>query len=108
MLPRSRLRFVLATGISEAEKTLVLALGNYEDPEESLQEALQDSTATGLESLYTLYSNILKGQIVHKKAEFQQMLEVLLTTSPYCTLCDETIAELAGVKPNLVIQLKFL
>jgi len=30
------------------------------------------------------------------------MIEVLLTTSPYRALCDETIAELAGVKPNLV------
>ena len=83
-------------------KTLVLALGHYEDPEESLQEALQDSAGTGLESLYALYSNILKVQIVHKKAEFQRMIEVLLTTAPYRALCDETIAVLAGVKPNLV------
>jgi hypothetical protein len=67
-----------------------------------LKEALQDSAETGLESLYTLYSNILKAQIVHKNAEFQRMIGVLLTTSPYRALCDETIAELAGVKPNLV------
>ena len=91
-----------AKGLFIYIKTLVLALEHYEDPEESLQEALQDSAGTGLESLYTLYSNILKIQIVHKKAEFQRMVEVLLTTSPYRALCDETIAELAGVKPNLV------
>ena len=30
------------------------------------------------------------------------MIEVLLTTSPYRALCDETIAELVEVKPNLV------
>jgi len=83
-------------------KTLVLALADNDDPEESLKEALQDSAETGLESLYTLYSNILKAQIVHKKAEFQRMLGMLLTTSPYHALCDEMIAELAGVKPNLV------
>ncbi len=83
-------------------KTLVLALECYEDPEESLKEALQDSAGTGLESLYTLYSSILKTQIVHKKAEFQQMIGVLLTTSPYRALDDETIAELAGVKPSLI------
>ena len=60
-------------------KTLVLALERYEDPEESLKEALQDSAgSTGLESLYTLYSNILKSNIVHKKAKFQQMIGVLL------------------------------
>ena len=91
-----------ANGLFIYVKTLVLSLERYEDPEESMKEALQDSAETGLESLYTLYSNILKTQIVHKKAEFQRMIGVLLTTSPYRALCDETIAELAGVKPNLV------
>ena len=83
-------------------KTLVLALEHYGDPEESLKDTLQDSAGTGLEALYTLYSSILKARIVHKKAEFQQMIGVLLTTSPYRTLCDETIAKLAEVKANLV------
>ena len=91
-----------AKGLFIYIKTLVLALECDEDPEESLKEALQDSAETGLESLYTLYSNILKAQIVHKKAGFQRMIAALLTTSPYRALCDETIAELAGVKPNLV------
>ena len=91
-----------ANGLFIYVKTLVLSLERYEDPEESLKEALQDSAGTGLEPLYTLYSNILKAQIVHKKAEFQRMLGVLLTTSPYRALCDETIAELMGVKPNLI------
>jgi len=91
-----------ANGLFIYIKTLVHALEHDKDPEESLKEALQDSARTGLESLYTLYSNILKSQIVHKKAEFQRMIEVLLMTSPYHALCNETIAELAGVKPNLV------
>ena len=91
-----------ANGLFIYIKTLVLALERYEDPEESLKDALQDSDETGLESLYTLYSSILKTQIVHKKAEFQRMIGVLLSASPYRTLCDETVAELAGVKPNLV------
>ena len=91
-----------ANGLFIFIKTLVLALEHCEDPEESLKEALQDSAGTGLESLYALYSSILKSQIVHKKAEFQSMIGVLLATSPYRALCDETIAELAGVKPNLV------
>ena len=30
------------------------------------------------------------------------MIGVLLSASPYRALCDETVAELAGVKPNLV------
>ena len=91
-----------ANGLFIFVKTLVLALKHCEDPEESLKAALQDSAGTGLEPLYELYSSILKSQIVHKSADFQRVIGVLLTTSPYRALCDETIAELAGVKPNLV------
>ncbi len=91
-----------ANGLFIFIKTLVLALESHEDPEESLKDALRDSAETGLESLYTLYSSILKTRIMHKKAEFQRVIGVLLATSPYRALCDETIAELAGVKPNLV------
>ena len=91
-----------ANGLFIFIKTLVLALGCHEDPEESLEEALHESAGTGLESLYALYSSILKTQIVHKKAEFQRMMGVLLTTASHRALCDETIAELAGMKPSLV------
>ena len=91
-----------ANGLFIFIKTLVLALKRCRDPEESLKDALQDSAATGLESLYELYSSIIKAQIVHNNAEFQRMIGVLLTSSPYRALCDETIAELAGVKDNLV------
>ncbi len=91
-----------ANGLFIFVKTLVLTLERCEDPEESLKAALQDSAGTGLESLYELYSSILKTQIVHKNLEFQRMIGVLLATSPYRALCDETIAELARVKPNLV------
>ena len=93
-----------ANGLFIFIKTLVLALERCQDPEESLKAALQDSAGTGLESLYELYSSILKAQeqFVHNNAEFQRMIGVLLASSPYRALCDETIAELAGVKPNLV------
>ena len=67
-----------------------------------MKAALQDSVGTSLEPLYELYSSILKAHIVHKNAEFKRMIGVLLSTSPYRALCDEMIAELAGVKPNLV------
>jgi hypothetical protein len=80
-------------------RTLVLSLERCEDPKESLKETLQDA---GLESLYGLYSSIIKARIVKSNAEFQRMIGVLLTTAPYRLLCEETIAELAGVKPYLV------
>src|SRR5882757_460218 len=91
-----------AKGLFIFIKTLVLALKHCDDPEEGLKAALQESSGTGLESLYELYSSILIAQKVHKNADFQRVVGVLLTTSPYRALCDETIAELAEVKPNLV------
>jgi hypothetical protein len=91
-----------ANGLFIFIKTLVLALERSADPTESLKAALQDSAGTGLESLYALYSSVLKSQIVHNNVEFQRVIGVLLTTSPHRTLCDETIAELAEVKPYLV------
>ena len=91
-----------ANGLFIFIKTLVLALNHSEDPEDGLKAALQESSRTGLESLYALYSSILKAQTVYKNAKFQRVVGVLLTTSQYRALCDETIAELAEVKPNLV------
>jgi hypothetical protein len=91
-----------ANGLFIFIKTLVLALERCADPADSLKAALHDSAGTGLESLYALYSSVLKAQIVHNNVEFQRVIGVLLTTSRYRTLCDETIAELAGVKPYLV------
>ena len=91
-----------ANGLFIFIKTLVLDLERCEDPEELLKDALQGSAGAGLETLSTLYSSILKARIVHKKTEFQRVIGVLLMTSPYRALCDETIAELAGVKSNFV------
>ena len=91
-----------AKGLFIFVKTLVLSLKRCNDPQESLKAALQDSAGTGLESLYELYSSILNAQIVNNNAEFQRMVGVLLATSPYRALCEETIAELARVKPYLV------
>ena len=91
-----------ADGLFIFVKTLVCSLKRCKDPEETLKAALQDSAIIGLESLYKLYSSILKAQIVHNNAEFRRMIGVLLTASPYRTLCDQTIAELSGVKLHLI------
>jgi hypothetical protein len=91
-----------ANGLFIFIKTLVLALERCEDPKKALKAALQDSARTGLESLYELYSSILKAQIMHNSADFQRVIGVVLTTSPYRALCDGTIAELAGVELYLV------
>jgi len=91
-----------ANGLFIYIKTLVLALEQCEDPEEALKAALQDSAGTGLKPLYNLYSNILKSRRVPDNAEFRQVIGVLLAVTPYRTLCEESIGELAGVRPNLV------
>ena len=69
------------------------------DPEEALKETLQGSAGTGLESLYGLYSSILK---LHSGIDaFWQMIVVIITTQ-HCPLSKLPIAKLTGVKPNLV------
>jgi hypothetical protein len=91
-----------ANGLFIFVKTLVLTLQQCDDPEKNLKEALQDSAGTGLKPLYNLYSSILKARRVPSNAEFRQIIGVVLAVAPYRTLCEESIAELAGVRPNLV------
>ena len=91
-----------ADGLFIFIKTLVLALEHCEDPTEFLKATSEDSAGAGLKALYRLYSGILKSRIVHSNAEFQRVIGVLLTAAPYRALCEETIAELAGVRQNLV------
>jgi len=88
-----------ANGLFIFIKTLTLALEECEDAEESLKEALQGSAGTGLESLYGLYSSILKAH--GKNGGFWRMI-VVITTAQYHPLCEEPIAVLTGVKPNIV------
>jgi len=91
-----------AKGLFIFIKTLVLALKHCDDPTEFLKAASEDSASAGLEALYKLYSSILESRIEHSRAEFRRMIGVLLTAAPYRALCEETIAELADVRPNRV------
>jgi len=80
---------------------LVRALEHRPNPTEFLK-ATSKEAGVGLKPLYGLYSNILNSWIVHSKAEFQHIIGVVLSAAPYHILCEQTIAELAGVEPNLV------
>jgi hypothetical protein len=91
-----------ANGLFIFIKTVVLSLENCKDPTKALQGALEDADGTGLDSLYGLYSRILKARVTPGDVEFQRVVGVLLTTAPNHSLRDEAIAELAGVGPNLV------
>jgi len=90
-----------ANGLFIFIKTLALHLQRSPDPTGFL-EAASEEVGSRLETLYGLYSNILKSRIEHSNAEFQRVIGVLLTAAPYRALCEETIAELARVGPNLV------
>jgi hypothetical protein len=91
-----------AAGLFIFIKTVALVLEHCEDPTEFLKATLHDSARTGLKSLYELYSSILKARIVHSKSKFRQMIGVVLATAPYRPLCEETIAELAGMDVSYV------
>ena len=90
-----------AKGLFIFIKTLALALDHCADPNDFLK-ATSEEPGAGLEPLYRLYSHILNSPTVGNKAEFQRVIGVLLSVAPYRALCEETIAELAEVKPYLV------
>ena len=91
-----------ANGLFIFIKTLFLVLEKSADPIKSLEATLRTSAGIGLSSLHGLYSSILKARVLHSGAEFRRMVGVLLATAPYRSMCEETIAELAGVRVNLV------
>jgi len=88
-----------ANGLFIFVKTLILALENCEDAEKSLKEALQGAAGTGLESLYGLYSSILKA---HRNISGFWRIIIVITTAQHRPLRKETIAKLTGAKPSLV------
>jgi hypothetical protein len=88
-----------ANGLFIFIKTLILDLKKCPEAEESLKETLQGPTGSGLEPLYGLYSSILK---THSNISGFWRMVIVITTAQYRPLCAEPIAELAGVKPNVV------
>ena len=91
-----------AAGLFIFIETLALALEHCYDPTELLGATLKDSTGPGLTVLYRLYSSIVEARRVQSNAEFRRMIGVLLITAQYRPLSEETIAELAGVRLDLV------
>jgi len=91
-----------AAGLFIFIETLALALEHCYEPTKLLGATLQDSSSPGLTSLYGLYSSIVRARRVQRNADFRRMIGVLLTVAPYRPLCEETIAELAGVRPDVV------
>ena len=92
-----------AAGLFIFIETLARALEQCADhPTDHLTATLQHSAGTGLTSLHRLYLSILKTHIVHNTVQFRQMIGTLLAAAPHRPLREETIAELAGVRLDLV------
>ena len=92
-----------AAGLFIFIETIARGLERCEDhPTEHLRRTLEDSAGAGLTSLYGLYLSILKSQVLHNTAEFRRMIGTLLAAAPHRPLCQETIADLAGVRLDLV------
>ena len=91
-----------ADGLFIFIKTVVLGLEHCNNPTASLKAALEGSDDVGLNPLYALYSSILKLRITPGDAEFQRVIGVLLIKTPHYSLSEETLAELAVVRSNLV------
>ena len=91
-----------AAGLFIFIETLSLALEHCDEPTKLLGATLQDSRSPGLMSLYGLYSTIVRARRVQRNAEFRRVIGVLLITAPHRPLCEETIAELSGVRPDVV------
>jgi hypothetical protein len=86
-----------ANGLFIFIKTISLSLENCNEPTKALEAALQDSDSTGLNTLYGLYTRILKAREAPGNTEFQRVVGVILTTAPNHSLRDDAIAGLAGV-----------
>jgi hypothetical protein len=91
-----------ANGLFIFIKTVVLALEHCKDPDESLKATLQTQMESGIEISIRTLLQYPKGTNSGQRQRISAMIGVLLTTAPYRPLCEETIAELAGVKPYLV------
>jgi len=91
-----------AAGLFIFIETLARALVHCHNANETLARTLCDSAGPGLASLYELYASIVSARRVCSGAEFQRVIGVLLITAPNRPLCEETIAELAGVNLDLV------
>ena len=91
-----------ADGLFIFIETLALALEHCHDPAQLLEAIIPASAGRGLKSLYGLYSSISNARGVKNNDEFQRVIGVLLITAPHRPLCEKTIAELAGVAPDLV------
>ncbi|PVF91794.1 WD40 repeat-like protein [Serendipita vermifera] len=72
------------------------------DPDERLTQTLSKTSSNALTSLYDLYSTAINSRVGQDKKTFQAAMGVIMAVGPYRPLCDESIAQIAGLKPHVV------
>jgi hypothetical protein len=72
------------------------------NPDIRLMNALSGTSGDALSSLYALYSTAIESKVRRNTEEFRAAMEVIITVGQYRPLCDESVAQLAGLSPNVV------
>jgi hypothetical protein len=75
------------------------------DPDERLTQALSSTSKDALTSLYDLYSSAIESRIGKNKKIFRTAMEIVVTVGQYRPLCDESVAQLAGLSRNVITAL---
>ncbi|KAG8784618.1 POC1 centriolar protein A [Serendipita sp. 397] len=86
-------------------ETLSQLLKGGLDPDQYLVEALSVGSGSALERLYNLYTTAIRSQIDRNQDEFRSAMGTIIVVGRYRPLSDEAVAELAGLRTNVVTTL---
>ncbi|KAG8797552.1 hypothetical protein FRC16_008746, partial [Serendipita sp. 398] len=86
-------------------ETLSQLLGGVLDPDECLAEALSVGSGSALERLYNLYTIAIRSRIERNQEAFRLVIGTIIAVGQYKPLCDEAVADLAGLRTNIVTTL---
>ncbi|KAG8828512.1 hypothetical protein FRC19_003851 [Serendipita sp. 401] len=86
-------------------ETLSQLLARGLDPDKYLSEALVVGSGSALERLYNLYATSIRSQIGRDEEVFRSAIGAIIVTGQYRPLPDEAVAELTGLRTNIVTVL---
>ncbi|PVF92453.1 WD40 repeat-like protein [Serendipita vermifera] len=72
------------------------------DPDDRLMQALSKTSGDTLTSLYDLYSTAIDGRVGQDKKTFRVAMGTIIVVGQYRPLCDESIAQIAGLRLHVV------
>ncbi|KAG8768459.1 hypothetical protein FRC16_007024, partial [Serendipita sp. 398] len=75
------------------------------DPDQYLAQALSVGTGSAVERLYNLYNMAIRSQIGQNKEEFRSAMGTIIAVGKYRPLRDKSVAQITGLRPNIVTTL---